>query len=84
MQLQERIDASRMSSYQWLIVGLCIVLNALDGFDVLAMAFRPNSVTRDFALSGAELGVLLSADWSAWPSAPLVWPPLPTLSDAGP
>ncbi|GAC1373271.1 MAG: aromatic acid/H+ symport family MFS transporter [Pseudarthrobacter sp.] len=61
MQLQERIDASRMSLYQWLIVGLCIVLNALDGFDVLAMAFTANSVTRDFGLNGAELGVLLSA-----------------------
>ena len=48
MQLQERIDASRMSLYQWLIVGLCIVLNALDGFDVLAMAFTANSVTREF------------------------------------
>jgi benzoate transport len=61
MQLQERIDASRMSVYQWLIVGLCIVLNALDGFDVLAMAFTANSVTRDFGLSGAGLGILLSA-----------------------
>lgn len=61
MQLQERIDASRMSMYQWLIVGLCIVLNALDGFDVLAMAFTANSVTRDFGLSGGELGILLSA-----------------------
>ena len=50
-----------MSLYQWLIVGLCIVLNALDGFDVLAMAFTANSVTRDFGLSGAELGILLSA-----------------------
>ncbi|HET6270011.1 MAG TPA: MFS transporter [Arthrobacter sp.] len=61
MQLQERIDASRMSRYQWLIVGLCIVLNALDGFDVLAMAFTANSVTRDFGLSGGQLGILLSA-----------------------
>ncbi len=50
-----------MSRYQWLIVGLCIVLNALDGFDVLAMAFTANSVTREFGLSGGELGILLSA-----------------------
>jgi benzoate transport len=50
-----------MSRYQWLIVGLCIVLNALDGFDVLAMAFTANSVTRDFGLSGGQLGILLSA-----------------------
>lgn len=50
-----------MSPYQWLIVGLCIILNALDGFDVLAMAFTANSVTREFGLSGGELGVLLSS-----------------------
>ncbi|WP_246262781.1 MFS transporter [Arthrobacter mobilis] len=50
-----------MSPYQWLIVGLCVLLNALDGFDVMAMAFTATSVTNDFALSGAELGLLLSA-----------------------
>lgn len=61
MELRERIDASRMSPYQWLIIGLCTLLNALDGFDVLAMAFTATSVTNEFGLSGAELGLLLSA-----------------------
>ncbi|MGM0930908.1 MAG: MFS transporter [Actinomycetota bacterium] len=50
-----------MSPYQWLIIGLCVLLNALDGFDVMAMAFTATNVTNDFGLSGTELGLLLSA-----------------------
>jgi benzoate transport len=61
MDLRERLDTSRMSPYQWLIIGMCVLLNALDGFDVLAMAFTANGVTKEFGLTGSELGVLLSA-----------------------
>jgi len=61
MELRDRINRSAMSPYQWLIIGLCVLLNALDGFDVMAMAFTANSVTNDFGLSGTELGLLLSA-----------------------
>ncbi|MDR7081906.1 benzoate transport [Arthrobacter ginsengisoli] len=50
-----------MSPYQWAIIGMCVLLNALDGFDVLAMAFTANGVTKEFGLTGSELGVLLSA-----------------------
>lgn len=60
MTLKQRIDASRMSPYQWMIVGLCVWLNALDGFDVLAMSFTANRVTAEFGLSGAQLGLLFS------------------------
>ena len=61
MDLRERINTSRMSPYQWAIIGMCVLLNALDGFDVLAMAFTANGVTKEFGLTGSELGVLLSA-----------------------
>lgn len=61
MDLRERINTSRMSPYQWTIIGMCVLLNALDGFDVLAMAFTANGVTKEFGLTGSELGVLLSA-----------------------
>lgn len=61
MNLGERIDASRMSGYQWLIIALCVILNALDGYDVMAMAFTATSVSDDFGLGGGELGLLLSA-----------------------
>ena len=61
MNLRERIDTSPMSPYQWVIIGLCVLLNCLDGFDVAAMAFTATPVADEFGLSGSELGVLLSA-----------------------
>lgn len=61
MDLRVRINTSKMSPYQWAIIGMCVLLNALDGFDVLAMAFTANGVTKEFGLTGSELGVLLSA-----------------------
>lgn len=61
MNLRERIDSSPMSPYQWMIIALCVTLNILDGFDVLAMAFTASNVAEEFGLSGGELGLLLSA-----------------------
>lgn len=61
MNLRARIDAAAMTPYQWMVVALCVLLNCLDGFDVMAMAFTASSLTEEFALSGSELGVLLSA-----------------------
>lgn len=61
MNIRERIDASPMSPFQWAVVGVCTFLNALDGFDVLAMAFTANRVSAEFGLSGSQLGLLLSA-----------------------
>lgn len=59
--IRHRIDTSPMSAYQWVIVAVATFLNALDGYDVLAMAFTATSVTTEFGLSGTELGWLLSA-----------------------
>ena len=47
--------------FSGLIIGICTFLNALDGFDVLAMAFTANQVSEEFSLNGAQLGVLLSS-----------------------
>ncbi|WP_047690885.1 MFS transporter [Kocuria sp. ZOR0020] len=61
MNLRDSIDQRPMSAYQWLVVGLCGLLNALDGYDVLSMAFTGSAVSQEFGLTGSELGVLLSA-----------------------
>lgn len=61
MDIKQRIENSPMSAFQWLVVAVCTFLNALDGFDVLAMAFTANQVSEEFSLNGAQLGVLLSA-----------------------
>ncbi|MFZ2529572.1 MAG: MFS transporter [Rhodococcus sp. (in: high G+C Gram-positive bacteria)] len=61
MDLRTRIDSAPMHRYQWLIVGLCVVLNILDGFDVMALAFTAKSIGADFGLGGSEIGIVLSA-----------------------
>jgi len=50
-----------MSRFQLGAVAICITLNMLDGFDVLVMAFTSSSVASEWHLSGAQLGLLLSA-----------------------
>jgi benzoate transport len=61
VDLRNRIDTSTMSLYQWLIVAICTFLNALDGYDVLAISFSSNQVTEEFGLSGTALGLVMSA-----------------------
>lgn len=59
--LRTVLNSTPMRPQQWFIVGVCTMLNALDGFDVLAMAFTASAVSNEFGLSGAELGMLLSS-----------------------
>lgn len=59
--LRHRIDTGPMSRFQWTAVALCVLLNVLDGFDVLVMAFTSQSVSQEWGISGSVLGLLLSA-----------------------
>ncbi|MFY0406525.1 MFS transporter [Solicola sp. PLA-1-18] len=61
MNLRDHLDRSPMTPYQWTVVALCIVLNALDGYDIAAMSFTSTRVQDEFALSGSQLGWLISA-----------------------
>ena len=61
MDIRKAIDSTPMSGFQWYIVALATFLNALDGYDVLAMAFTANAVSTEFGLNGSQLGILLSA-----------------------
>ncbi|EHP42394.1 major facilitator superfamily MFS_1 [Cupriavidus basilensis OR16] len=61
LDIRETINQGEMSRFQILAVTICIVLNMLDGFDVLAMAFTASHISADWHLSGKEIGVLLSA-----------------------
>lgn len=60
-QLRHALDAGAMNRFQWIAIGICIVLNMIDGFDVLVMAFTAASVSAEWSLSGSEIGMLLSA-----------------------
>lgn len=55
------MDEKPMARFQWAVIGLCFLINMLDGFDVLVMAFTAASVSSEWALTGTQLGYLLSA-----------------------
>lgn len=59
--IKQRLDDEPMGRFQYLAIGICIVLNMIDGFDVLVMAFTAASVSAEWNLSGAQVGLLLSA-----------------------
>lgn len=61
MDLRSSMEKSSMTSYQWLIIGIVTFLNALDGYDVLAIAFTASSITAEFDLSGTLLGLVMSS-----------------------
>ena len=61
LSLRAKIEQSPMSAYQWMIVAMAAIMNLLDGFDVLALAFTATAIRGEFGLTGIELGYLLSA-----------------------
>ncbi len=56
------IDANPMSVRQWIVVVLMVLLNALDGFDVLSSAFSAPGITKEWGILRSALGVVLSAE----------------------
>lgn len=58
---REEMNNKPMNRYQWFVIGICILLNVIDGFDVLVMAFTASSVSAEWGLTGSQLGMLLSA-----------------------
>lgn len=59
--LRAALDDGPMSRTQWVAIAVCLLLNMLDGFDVLVMAFTGKSVSAEWGLSATQLGLLLSA-----------------------
>ncbi len=52
----------RMSSRQAVAVGLCVLLVALDGFDVLAISFASPGIAKEWGIDRASLGIVLSME----------------------
>lgn len=50
-----------MGMIQFLVVGMCVALNAMDGIDVLSMAFVGPVVSDEWGLRDGQLGVLFSS-----------------------
>lgn len=56
------IDNTSMTTAQIVAVAMCIALNALDGFDVLAISFASPGIATEWAINRAELGIVLAME----------------------
>jgi benzoate transport len=65
-----------MTTLQFMLVALCTLLNAVDGFDVLAMSFAAPLVQKEFAIDPETLGILLSAGLAGMCIGSLVLSPI--------
>ncbi len=59
---REVIAKSPMSAIQVAVIAITIGLNALDGFDVLAISFASPGIARDWHIDRAALGMVLSME----------------------
>jgi MFS family permease len=60
MSVPSSNDTQSTASAAW-IVGLCTVINMIDGFDVLAASFTAPQISREWSLGARATGILLSS-----------------------
>lgn len=59
--VRQLVARGPLTAFQLTAIAVCIALNMLDGFDVLAMAFSASGVQAAWGLAHSRLGWLLSA-----------------------
>jgi benzoate transport len=59
---REILATSPMSMAQMLVIAITVGLNALDGFDVLAISFASPGIAREWGIDRAALGFVLSME----------------------
>lgn len=65
-----------MSFFQVRAVAICLLINALDGFDILVIAFLAPEIAQQWWLSPDTLGILLSAGLAGMTAGSLLLSPL--------
>lgn len=61
LDVQQFIDEQPFSPYQWLILLLCFLIVATDGFDTAAIGFVAPALTAEWGIQKLALGPVLSA-----------------------
>jgi benzoate transport len=70
------IRSEPMGAFQIFAVAICVALNALDGFDVLAITFAGPGISREWALGPGALGIVISTGLVGMAVGSLVIAPL--------
>ena len=60
--IRQRLDEAPMGRLQIIAIILCVLLNALDGFDVLAISFASPGIAKEWGVERAALGLVLSME----------------------
>lgn len=60
-QIKEQLLNRPMNAYQILAVGIGVMVNMMDGFDLLAISFAGPAIDREWMLGQERLGMLFSA-----------------------
>jgi benzoate transport len=74
--VRDTLAAAPMSAVQIAAVALSIALNAIDGFDVLAMSFAAPSISSEWRVAPALLGVTLSSGLAGMAAGSLLVAPI--------
>ncbi|HEF5155002.1 4-hydroxybenzoate transporter [Burkholderia multivorans] len=61
LDVQSFIDAERFSPCQWLILILCFLVVAADGYDTAAIGFIAPALVQDWGIARSALGPVMSA-----------------------
>lgn len=59
---RDHLDQGKMSPLQIIIVIITVLLNAIDGFDVLSISFAAPGIAKEWSISPAALGVVMSME----------------------
>lgn len=61
VDVQDFIDSRPVGRYQWLILGLCFLVTAIDGLDTAAVGFIAPALRDEWGLTPAQLNPVLGA-----------------------
>lgn len=59
---REIVDRSAMTTMQFLVVGITVLLNAMDGIDVLTISVAAPGILSEWGIDSAQLGIILSME----------------------
>lgn len=71
----EILNNAPMTPRQVMVVAICVLLNILDGFDVLAITFAAPAISKDWTISLSALGVVMSASLAGMAAGSVVLAP---------
>ena len=59
---RETLNTSDMARLQYVVIAITVALNALDGFDVMAISFASPGISAEWGTTMAGLGIILSME----------------------